>query len=141
MTKIGQINYLRSYLVKLSQKSEKQNAFGILNLFSSFECYSIPEDPNIDFEEIAAEFLKEVKKRAEEDNAFNGKLLTEELPASFNLFDAAKPSAAKNEVLENREKIAEIITVQDSLTCETLDKPCVYLLLGLSYSKIFLLII
>ena len=111
-------------------------------LFSSFECYSIPEDPNIDFEDIAAEFLKEVKKRAEEDNEeFNGKLLTEELPASFNLFDAAKPSSAKDAVLENREKIAEIITVQDSLTCETLDKPCVYLLLGLSYSKIVLLII
>ena len=110
-------------------------------LFSSFECYSIPENPNIDFEEIAAEFLKEVQKRAAEDDALNGKLLTEELPTSFNLFDAAKPSSAKDEVLDNRKKVAEIITVQDSLTCGTLDKPCVYLLLGLSYSKIVLLII
>ena len=108
-------------------------------LFSSFECYSIPEDPNIDFEEIAAEFLKEVKKRAEEDNAFNGKLLTEELPASFNLFDKSLPSDALDEVLKNRAEIAEIITIQEEgLTCKTLtlDKPCVYVLIGLSYIKI-----
>jgi len=102
-------------------------------LFSSFECYSIPEDPNIDFEEIAAEFLTEVRKRAAADNDLNGKLLTEELPASFTLFDKSVPSDALDEVLNNREEIAEIITVQDSLTCGTLDKPCVYLLLGLSY--------
>ena len=102
-------------------------------LFSSFECYSIPGDVNIDFEDIAAEFLKVVEKRAEEDNDFNGKLLTEELPASFTLFDKSVSSDALDEVLNNREEIAEIITIQEEgLTCDTLDKPCVYVLIGMS---------
>ena len=104
-------------------------------LFSSFECYSIPGDVNIDFEDIAAEFLKVVEKRAEEDNDFNGKLLTEELPASFTLFDKSVPNDALDEVLKIREDIDKIIAIQASgtLTCGKLDKPCVYVLIGMSY--------
>jgi len=105
-------------------------------IFSSFECYSIPEDPNIErkFEEIAAEFLKEVKKRAEEDNDLNGKLLTEELPVSLTFYDADVPSPGLAEVQNNRNDKADIIAKQEEgLTCETLDKPCVYFLIGLSY--------
>ena len=79
--------------------------------------------------------MDELKKRAKEDDSMDDKLLIDKLPDSFNFYDTSDPSPGLQLLNENRLKLEEYITLVvendiENWNCETLDKPCIYNLIG-----------
>ena len=114
----------------------------ISNIYFSFQCYSIPDSPNINFVEIAENFRVQLEQRVRGDDEFSESV---SIPDSFVFFDASdlsnpelqKLEEERSETSELADQISQIYTANppsnaewiiDSTYCDR--NPCVYISTG-----------